>query len=245
MSGHSKWSTIKHKKGKADAKRGQIFTKIAKYIAVASREGGSDPEMNAKLKEAIIKAKAANMPNDNIDRAIKKGAGGLKGSIYEEITYEGYGPGGVAVIVETLTDNKNRTAGDVRHAFDKNGGNLGTSGCVGFLFTKKGQIMIEQSEDIDEEELMMIALEAGAEDVEVADEGFEISTEPFDFGAVCEALRSAGYELASAEIAMIPATETELEPGDVKKMQRMIDMFDDNEDVQEVWHNWIGAEDDQ
>jgi len=245
MSGHSKWSTIKHKKGKADAKRGQIFTKIAKYIAVASREGGSDPEMNAKLKEAVIKAKAANMPNDNIDRAIKKGAGELQGSIYEEITYEGYGPGGVAVIVETLTDNKNRTAGDVRHAFDKNGGNLGTSGCVGFLFTKKGQIMIEQSEAIDEEELMMIALEAGAEDVEVADEGFEISTEPFDFGAVCEALRGAGYELAAAEIAMIPATETELESGDIKKMQRMIDMFDDNEDVQEVWHNWIGAEDDQ
>lgn len=244
MSGHSKWSTIKHKKGKADAKRGQIFTKLAKYIAVASREGGSDPEMNAKLKEAIVKAKAANMPNENIDRAVKKGAGELQGSIYEEITYEGYGPGGVAVIVETLTDNKNRTAGDVRHALDKNGGNLGTSGCVGFLFTKKGQIMIEKTDDLDEEALMMLALDAGAEDVETADEGYEISTEPVDFGQVCEALKLAGYELASAEIAMIPATEVELtDATEIKKMLKMIDMFDDNEDVQAVWHNWTGEDD--
>lgn len=245
MSGHSKWSTIKHKKGKADAKRGQIFTKLAKYISVASREGGSDPDMNAKLKEAVAKAKAANMPNDNIERAIKKGAGELQGSVYEEITYEGYGPGGVAVIVETLTDNKNRTAGDVRHAFDKNGGNLGTSGCVGFLFTKRGQIMIEKSDDIDEEELMMVALDAGAEDVEVSEDGFEISTEPTDFGMVCDALKEAGYELLSAENAMIPATEVALEPDDIKKMLKMIDMFDDNEDVQEVWHNWIGEDDDE
>lgn len=245
MSGHSKWSTIKHKKGKADAKRGQIFTKLAKYIAVAAREGGSDPEMNAKLKEAIVKAKAANMPNDNIDRAIKKGAGELQGSVYEEITYEGYGPGGVAVIVETLTDNKNRTAGDVRHAFDKNGGNLGTSGCVGFLFTKKGQIFIEKTNDLDEESLMMIALDAGAEDIETADEGYEISTDPVDFGQVCDALKEEGYELASAEIAMIPSTEVELDNsgGDIKKMLKMIDMFDDNEDVQDVWHNWTGEED--
>ncbi|MBI4857639.1 MAG: YebC/PmpR family DNA-binding transcriptional regulator [Acetobacterium woodii] len=244
MSGHSKWSTIKHKKGKADAKRGQIFTKLAKYIAVASREGGSDPEMNAKLKEAIVKAKAANMPNDNIDRAVKKGAGELQGSVYEEITYEGYGPGGVAVIIETLTDNKNRTAGDVRHALDKNGGNLGTSGCVGFLFTKKGQILIEKTDDIDEEALMMIALDAGAEDVETVDEGYEISTEPADFGAVCEALKKEGYELASAEIAMIPATEVELtDATEIKKMLKMIDMFDDNEDVQAVWHNWTGEDD--
>ncbi len=244
MSGHSKWSTIKHKKGKADAKRGQIFTKLAKYIAVASREGGSDPDMNAKLKEAIAKAKAANMPNDNIDRAIKKGAGELQGSVYEEITYEGYGPGGVAVIVETLTDNKNRTAGDVRHAFDKNGGNLGTSGCVGFLFTKKGQIMIEKADGLDEEALMMLALDAGAEDIETAEEGYEISTEPVDFGQVCDALKQEGYELASAEIAMIPATEVELtDAGDIKKMLKMIDMFDDNEDVQAVWHNWTGEDD--
>ncbi|MDO9492235.1 YebC/PmpR family DNA-binding transcriptional regulator [Acetobacterium sp.] len=244
MSGHSKWSTIKHKKGKADAKRGQIFTKLAKYIAVASREGGSDPEMNAKLKEAIVKAKAANMPNENIDRAVKKGAGELQGSVYEEITYEGYGPGGVAVIIETLTDNKNRTAGDVRHALDKNGGNLGTSGCVGFLFTKKGQIMIEKTDDIDEEALMMLALDAGAEDIETADEGYEISTEPADFGQVCDALKNEGYELASAEIAMIPATEVELtDATEIKKMLKMIDMFDDNEDVQAVWHNWTGEDD--
>ena len=244
MSGHSKWSTIKHKKGKADAKRGQIFTKLAKYIAVASREGGSDPDMNAKLKEAIAKAKAANMPNENIDRAVKKGAGELQGSVYEEITYEGYGPGGVAVIVETLTDNKNRTAGDVRHAFDKNGGNLGTSGCVGFLFTKKGQIMIEKADDLDEEALMMLALDAGAEDIETADEGYEISTEPVDFGQVCDALKQEGYELASAEIAMIPSTEVELtDATEIKKMLKMIDMFDDNEDVQAVWHNWTGEDD--
>jgi YebC/PmpR family DNA-binding regulatory protein len=244
MSGHSKWSTIKNKKGKIDAKRGQIFTKLAKYIAVASREGGPDPDMNAKLKEAVAKAKAANMPNDNIDRAIKKGAGDLQGGSYEEIVYEGYGPGGVAVIVETLTDNKNRTAGDVRHAFDKNGGNLGTSGCVGFIFTKKGQIMIEKTADLDEEELMMVALDAGADDIETSDEGFEISTEPADFGGVCDALKDAGYELASAEIAMVPSTEVELEdPGDIKKMLKMIDMFDDNEDVQAVWHNWPGEDD--
>ncbi|MBC3798560.1 YebC/PmpR family DNA-binding transcriptional regulator [Acetobacterium tundrae] len=244
MSGHSKWSTIKNKKGKIDAKRGQIFTKLAKYIAVASREGGPDPDMNARLKEAVAKAKAANMPNDNIDRAIKKGAGELHGSIYEEINYEGYGPGGVAVIVETLTDNKNRTAGDVRHAFDKNGGNLGTSGCVGFLFTKKGQIMIEKSDKFDEEDLMMIALEAGADDIETSEEGYEISTEPEDFGQVCDALKGAGYELTSAEIAMIPSTEVELDdPDDIKKMLKMIDMFDDNEDVQEVWHNWPGEDD--
>lgn len=244
MSGHSKWSTIKHKKGKADAKRGQIFTKLAKYIAVAAREGGGDPDMNAKLKEAVAKAKAANMPNDNIDRAIKKGAGELQGDTYEEIIYEGYGPAGVAVIVEALTDNKNRTAGDVRHAFDKNGGNLGTSGCVSFLFTKKGQILIEKAENIDEEALMMEALDAGADDFEASEEGFEITTDPADFGQVCDALKESGYELASAEIAMIASTEVSLETADeIKKMNRMIDMFDDNEDVQAVWHNWTGEED--
>ncbi|MDI3535747.1 MAG: hypothetical protein PWP16_685 [Eubacteriaceae bacterium] len=244
MSGHSKWSTIKHKKGKADAKRGQIFTKLAKYIAVAAREGGSDPDMNAKLKEAVAKAKAANMPNDNIDRAIKKGAGELQGDTYEEIIYEGYGPGGVAVIVEALTDNKNRTAGDVRHAFDKNGGNLGTSGCVSFIFTKKGQILIETSDGIDEDTLMMAALEAGAEDFEASEDGFEITTEPEQFGQVCDALKEQGYELISAEIAMIASTDANLETAeDIKKMNRMIDMFDDNEDVQAVWHNWTGEDD--
>ena len=244
MAGHSKWANIKHRKGKEDAKRGKVFSKLAKYIAVAAREGGSDPEMNPKLKEAVSKAKAANMPNDNIDRAIKKGAGELESDSYEEITYEGYGPAGVAVLVETLTDNKNRTAGDVRHAFDKNGGNLGTSGCVNFLFTKKGQILIEKDEAIDEDELLMTALEAGSEDFESSEDGFEITCDPEDFSQVAESLRVAGYPLAAAEIAMIPSTEVALEDdGDIKKMLRMIDMFDDNEDVQDVWHNWTGESD--
>ena len=238
MSGHSKWANIKNRKGKQDAAKGKVFTKMAKYIAVAAREGGSDPEMNAKLRDAVAKAKAANMPNDNIDRAIKKGAGELQGAVYEEITYEGYGPSGVAVIVQCLTDNKNRTAGDVRHAFDKNGGNLGTSGCVSFMFTKKGRIMIEKSDVIDEDELMMVALDAGAEDMETSDEGYEISTTPEDFASVMDALRDNGIEVLSGEVAMIPSTETSLSEEDAKKMEKMLDMFDDNDDIQEVWHNW-------
>ncbi len=244
MAGHSKWANIKHRKGKEDAKKGKIFSKLAKYIAVAAREGGSDPEMNPKLKEAVSKAKAANMPNDNIDRAIKKGAGELESDAYEEITYEGYGPGGVAVLIETLTDNKNRTAGDIRHAFDKNGGNLGTSGCVNFLFTQKGQILIEKDETIDEDDLLMVALEAGSEDFETSDDGFEITCQPEDFSQVTESLRAAGYLLAAAEIAMIPANEVILEDsGEIKKMLKLIDMFDDNEDIQAVWHNWPGESD--
>ena len=238
MSGHSKWANIKNRKGKQDAAKGKVFTKMAKYIAVAAREGGSDPEMNAKLRDAVAKAKAANMPNDNIDRAIKKGAGELQGAVYEEIIYEGYGPSGVAVIVQCLTDNKNRTAGDVRHAFDKNGGNLGSSGCVSFMFTKKGRIMIEKSDAIDEDELMMVALDAGAEDMETSDEGYEISTTPEDFAAVMDALRDNGIEVLSGEIAMIPSTKTSLSEEDAKKMEKMLDMFDDNDDIQEVWHNW-------
>ncbi len=237
MSGHSKWANIKNKKGKTDAARGKIFTKMAKYIAVASREGGPDPEMNAKLRDAIAKAKAQNMPNDNIDRAIKKGAGELTGANYEEITYEGYGPGGVAVIVNALTDNKNRTAADVRHAFDKNGGNLGTNGCVSFLFTKNGKILLED-ESLDEDEVMMTALDAGAEDVEPVEGGFEITTAPEDFAAVMDALNAAGITPASGEVAMIPSTQTSLSDEDVKRMEKMLEMFDDNDDVQEVWHNW-------
>ena len=237
MSGHSKWANIKNRKGKQDAAKGKIFTKMAKLIAVAAREGGSDPEMNAKLRDAVAKAKAANMPNDNIDRAIKKGAGELAGTVYEEITYEGYGPGGVAVIVNALTDNKNRTAGDIRHAFDKNGGNLGTNGCVAYLFTKAGRIMIEKSDAIDEDELMMIALDAGAEDMETSEDGYEIKTAPEDFAKVMDALNDAGVEVLSGEVAMIPSTETEISEEDAKKMDKMLDMFDDNDDVQEVWHN--------
>ncbi|MBQ3334503.1 MAG: YebC/PmpR family DNA-binding transcriptional regulator [Eubacteriaceae bacterium] len=238
MSGHSKWANIKNRKGKQDAAKGKIFTKMAKLIAVAAREGGSDPEMNAKLRDAVAKAKAANMPNDNIDRAIKKGAGELAGTVYEEITYEGYGPGGVAVIVNALTDNKNRTAGDIRHAFDKNGGNLGTNGCVAYLFTKAGRIMIEKKDGLDEDELMMIALDAGAEDMETSEDGYEIKTAPEDFAKVMDALGEAGVEVLSGEIAMIPSTETDISEDDAKKMEKMLDMFDDNDDVQEVWHNW-------
>lgn len=238
MSGHSKWSTIKHKKGKADAARGKVYTKLSKAIAVAVKEGGSDPEMNAKLRDAVAKAKASNMPNDNIDRAIKKGSGELGSANYEEITYEGYGPGGVAVIVQALTENKNRTAGDVRHAFDKNGGNLGTSGCVSFIFEKKGQIMIEKSDDVDEDELMLLAIDAGAEDMMVEDEGYEILTDPDSFNGVYKELEEAGYSFASAEVAMIPNTTTALSEEDEKKMQKMLDMFDDNDDIQEVYHNW-------
>ncbi|MGI6110246.1 MAG: YebC/PmpR family DNA-binding transcriptional regulator [Eubacteriaceae bacterium] len=237
MSGHSKWANIKNKKGKTDAVKGKVFTKMAKYIAVASREGGSNPEMNAKLRDAVAKAKAANMPNDNIDRAIKKGAGELEGAVYEEITYEGYGPGGAAVIVQTLTDNKNRTAADVRHAFDKNGGNLGTNGCVSFLFTKAGKIFVS-SEDLDEDEVMMTALDAGAEDFEASEDGFEITTTPEDFASVMDALEKAGITPESGEVAMIPSTETKLSEEDVTRMEKMLDMFDDNDDVQEVWHNW-------
>lgn len=238
MAGHSKWANIKHRKSKQDAVRGKIFTKFGKALAVAAKEGGSDPANNAKLRDIIAKAKAQNMPNDNIERAIKKGAGELGGKNYEDIVYEGYGPGGVAVIVETLTDNKNRTAGDIRHIFDKNGGNLGTTGCVSFLFERKGQLMIEKSESIDEEELMMIALDAGAEDFLTEDEGYEIISDPSDFSSVREALEKQGISFVSAEVAMIPNTQTSLSEEEAKKMQKMLDMFDDHDDVQEVYHNW-------
>lgn len=243
MAGHSKWSNIKHKKGRQDAVRGKIFSKYAKAIAVASKEGGGDPLTNAKLRDIIAKAKAENMPNDNIDRAIKKGAGELGGSNYEEITYEGYGPGGTAIIVEALTDNKNRTAGDVRFIFDKNGGNLGTSGCVSFLFERKGQLMIEKNQNINEDDLMMIALEAGAEDFIADEEGYEIITNPNDFSSLRDELEKDGLSFVSAEVAMIPNTETSLSEEDNKKMQKMLDMFDDHDDVQEVYHNWDVPED--
>ena len=238
MAGHSKWSNIKHKKGRQDAIRGKIFSKYSKAIAVAVKEGGSDPLSNAKLRDIIAKAKAENMRNDNIERAIKKGAGELGGSNYEEITYEGYGPGGTAIIVETLTDNKNRTAGDVRFIFDKNGGNLGTSGCVSFLFERKGQLMIEKNQNINEDDLMMIALEAGAEDFIVDEEGYEIITDPNDFSTLREILEKEGISFVSAEVAMIPNTETSIGEEDMKKMKKMLDMFDDHDDIQEVYHNW-------
>ena len=246
MSGHSKWANIKHKKDRKDAIKGQIYTKMAKLIAVAAREGGSDPSGNAKLKEAIAKAKAQNMPNDNIERAIKKGAGELGDKVYEEITYEGYGIGGVAVIVQALTDNKNRTAGDVRYIFDKNGGNLGTSGCVSYMFDKKGIILLGKDSTSDEESLMEMALEAGADDFESSEDGYEITTQPQDFYTVLEALESNGIKPESAQIEMVAKTETQLTQEDqIKKFNRMIDMFDENDDVQEVWHNLMMDDEDE
>ncbi|MFD2618184.1 YebC/PmpR family DNA-binding transcriptional regulator [Terrilactibacillus laevilacticus] len=237
MSGHSKWKTIQHKKNAKDAKRGKIFMKLAKDIFLAAKTGGGDPEMNASLRLAVEKAKAANMPNDNISRAIKKATGNLDGVTYEEITYEGYGPGGVAVIVEVLTDNKNRSASEIRHAFSKNGGNLGETGCVGFMFEKKGVITILASEDIDEEELMLDAIDAGADELETEEEGFVILTSPEAFSDVKNALQEKGYAIEESEISNIPQTTTSLSNEDQAKMNRLIDMLEDNDDVQDIYHN--------
>ena len=237
MSGHNKWSTIKNKKGKADAARGKIFTKIGRELAVAVKLGGSDPASNSKLRDVIAKAKANNMPNDNINRSIKKAAGELGSINYEELVYEGYGPGGVAVIVNTLSDNKNRTAGDVRHAFDKCGGSLGATNCVGYMFDKKGVIVIENDGKIDEEALMMDALEAGAEDFEAGSEAFEITTSPEDFSAVREALEASGYEFLSADIDMIPQNTVTPDEDTQKKLEKLFDMLDDLDDVQDFYHN--------
>ena len=240
MSGHSKWSTIKRKKEKTDGARAKVFTKIGRELAVAVREGGgADPASNSKLRECIAKAKANNVPNDNIERIIKKAAGSNDASNYEAITYEGYGPCGIAVIVETLTDNRNRTAGDVRHYFDKYGGNLGTQGCVSFMFTQKGLIVIEK-EDNDEDKLMEDALEAGAEDFSTEEtDVYEIYTAPEDFGTVMEALEAKGYEFVSADVSMIPSTYTKIDDTEAaEKMQKLLDMLDDNDDVQNVYHNW-------
>jgi YebC/PmpR family DNA-binding regulatory protein len=236
MSGHSKWHNIQAKKGKADARRGKIFTKIGKEIAVAAKNGSS-PETNAKLRDVIAKAKANNMAQDTITRAIKKGAGELDGVNYEELVYEGYGPAGVAVIVNTLTDNKNRSAGNVRYIFDRNGGNLGANGCVSFMFQRKGQIVIERKDSIDEDEVMMAALDAGAEDFNAEEEVFEIITAVEEFGTVREALEKAGYEFMSAELTMIPDTLTTLNMEDAEKVQKLIDKLEDDDDVQDVYSN--------
>jgi len=239
MAGHSKWANIKRKKGKTDAERGKIFTKLGREIAIAVKQGGPDPNINSKLSDAIAKAKAANMPNDTILRSIKRASGDAEAENYEEIVYEGYGPGGVAVIVETATDNRNRTAGDLRHYFDKFGGNLGQTGCVSFLFNKKGVILIEKTDGVDEDSLMMESLEAGAEDFDAGDEYFEILTEPAEFTAVRGALEKKGYEIASAEIQMIPVTTTKLEdPKQIELMDKLIENLEDLDDVQNVWHNW-------
>ena len=230
---------IINKKGKQDAKRAKIFTKHARAIAVAAKDGGANVDYNAALKTAIEKAKADNMPNDNIDRAVAKGAGAGANENFETIVYEGYGPGGVAVIVETLTDNKNRTAGNVRYYFDKNGGNLGTSGCVSFMFDKKGQILIAADENVSEDELMETALEAGAEDLIVEEDGYEVLTAPEDFSAVRDELQAKGYEFISADVKLLPQTTTKLtEEEQLKFMNRLVDMLEDDDDVQNIYHNW-------
>lgn len=243
MSGHSKWNNIKRKKEKTDGARAKVFTKIGRELAVAVKEGGGpDPNSNARLKDCIAKAKAANVPNDNIDRIIKRAAGDGDDTKYENITYEGYGPNGIALIVETLTDNRNRTAGDLRHYFDKFGGNLGTNGCVSFLFNRKGVLVIER-EGLSEDKVMEDALEAGASDFQADDDVFEIYTEPDDFSGVLSDLEGKGYEFVTAEEEMVPTTYTKLEDeGAISRMQHLLDVLEDNDDVQNVWHNWDNAD---
>ena len=238
MSGHSKWSTIKRKKEKTDNARAKVFTKIGREIAVAVKAGGADPAGNSKLKDVIAKAKAANMPNDNIERVIKKAAGEGSGENYDEIVYEGYGPSGIAIIVETLTDNRNRTAADVRHYFDKFGGNMGQSGCVSFMFSRQGVILFEK-EGIDEDQLMEDALEAGAVDFIAEDEIYDVRTEANDMGAVRDDLEAKGYKFESAEVAKVPATYVTLTTDDDKKfMNLLLENLEENEDIVNVWHNW-------
>ena len=241
MSGHNKWSTIKQKKGKNDAARAKGFTKFGRELIVAIKTGGSaDPNVNSKLRDCIAKAKAANVPNDNIERIIKKAANDSDSTNYESVTYEGYGPNGVAVIVEALTDNRNRTAGEVRHYFDTFGGNMGTQGCVSFMFSQKGVLVIEREDlDKDEDTVMSDALECGASDFEADEDVFTIYTEPDDFSAVRDDLEKLGYQFVSAELEMVPSTYTKLEDEEsATKMQKMLDMFEDNDDIQNVWHNW-------
>jgi YebC/PmpR family DNA-binding regulatory protein len=242
MSGHSKFANIKHKKEKNDAVRGKIFTKIGREIAVAVKEGGADPNNNSKLRDVIAKAKSNNMPNDTIDRSIKKAAGDMDGVNYETITYEGYGPSGIAIVVEALTDNRNRTAGNVKSAFTKGKGNVGTPGCVSYMFDRKGQIIIDREDDdfdMDADTLMELALEAGAEDFIEEEDSFEIITDPDDFSAVREALEAQNIPMASAEVTMIPQNYVELtDEADIANLQKTLDLLEDDDDVQEVYHNW-------
>ncbi|MER3632214.1 MAG: YebC/PmpR family DNA-binding transcriptional regulator [Blastocatellia bacterium] len=238
MSGHSKWHTIKHKKGALDAKRGKIFTKLIKEITVAARTGGSgDPDANARLRKAIADAKAQNMPSDTIERAIKRGTGEIGGVAYEEITYEGYGPGGVAVLIETMTDNRNRTVAELRHIFSKNGGNLGESGSVGWMFEKKGYIVVDKAAK-PEDELFEIAIEAGADDVRDDGDALEIFTSPENFDVVLEAVKSAGIEPQAASISMIPQNYIRLEGADAKQMLKLYDALEDHDDVQKIFANF-------
>lgn len=247
MSGHSKWANIKNKKEKTDAQRGKVFTKIGREIAIAVKEGGgADPANNAKLRDVIAKAKAANMPNDNINRSIKKAAGETGSVNYEEFTYEGYGPGNMAVYVEIVTDNRNRISAEMKHMFSKAGGNLGASGSVAWMFDKKGQIVVERTALMDEDEVMMQALDAGAEDFVAQEDVFEIYTSPAEFSKVREALESAGYTFLKAEVAMIPQNTVNItDPEVVEKVNKFLDNLDDNDDVQEVFHNAILPEEDE
>ena len=240
MSGHSKFANIKHKKEKNDSKKGKIFTVIGRELVMAVKAGGPDPNNNSKLRDVIAKAKANNMPNDTIHRGIKKAAGADSADNYEKAVYEGYGPNGVAIIVETLTDNKNRTAGNVRNAFTKGNGSIGTQGCVSYMFDQKGQIIIDKEEcDMDADDLMMQALDAGAEDFADEDDSYEITTAPADFDAVRAALEEAGITMASAEVTMIPQTYVTLtDEADITNIGRILDLLDDDDDVQEVYHNW-------
>lgn len=237
MSGHSKWNNIQHKKNAMDAIRGKAFMKLSKDIFLEAKRGGGDPEMNAGLRHAIEKAKAANMPNDNISRAIKKAAGNLDGVTYDEITYEGYGPGGVAVMVDVLTDNRNRSASEIRHAFTKSGGNLGESGSVAFMFDKQGIIEIEVTEDLDEDQVMMDAIDAGADDLKTEDDTFIITTAPETHEEVKRALEDKGYEIDRAEVARVPKTKTALNGTDLEKMEALLDALENNDDVQDIYSN--------
>ena len=239
MSGHSKWANIKNKKGKADAQRGSAFTKLGREIAIAVRQGGADPAGNSRLKDAIAKAKAANLPNDNISRSIKKAAGEGETDNYEEMQYEGYGAGGVAIIVRALTDNKNRTAADIRHIFDKTGGNLGTTGCVSFSFQEKGSIIISKEDYPNEDQVMTDALEAGAEDFADEDEVYEVTTAPSDYYMVKDALEAKKYEFLDSSLGLVPNIWVEVTDEDLQmKVERLIDLLDEYEDVQEVFHNF-------
>jgi YebC/PmpR family DNA-binding regulatory protein len=237
MSGHSKWHSIKHKKGALDAKRGKLFTKFIKEITVAARTGGGDPEGNARLRKAILDAKAGNMPNDTIDRAIRRGTGEEEGVNYEEITYEGYGPNGVALLIESMTDNRNRTVAEIRHIFSKNGGNLGESGSVGWLFEKKGYIVVEKAAK-SEDELFELAIEAGADDLRSDDDNFEILTAPDSFDAVLTAVKDAGIEPQAAEVGMIPQNYIKLEGADARQMLKLMEALEDHDDVQKVSANF-------
>ena len=240
MSGHSKFANIKHKKERNDSVKGKIFTKLGREIAVAVKEGGADPNSNSRLKDIVAKAKANNMPNDTIDRSIKKAAGDANAVNYETVTYEGYGPNGTAIIVEALTDNKNRTASNIRNAFTKGNGNVGSQGCVSFMFDRKGQIIIDKEEcEKKADDLMMLALDAGAEDFTEEEDSYEILTDPEDFSAVRENLENEGIVMAQADVTMLPQTWVELsDENDIKMMNRILDLLDEDDDVQEVYHNW-------